>query len=180
MTRVREGDQDAFRQLFDAFYEGLCNYADRLFKDRDSAEEIVQDLFCRYWEKRSEIEISSSPKGYFIMAIKNRYLNKVKEQRVRQEAHREIHLSARSSQLEAPVFDLQNRINEAYELLPEQCRKVFRMSREEGLKYPEIANQLGLSIKTVENQMGKGLRIFRTHLKEYLPLLIISLIKWPW
>lgn len=114
------------------------------------------------------------------MAIKNRYLNKIKEQKVRLEAHREIHLSSGSSQLEAPVFDLQNRINEAYELLPEQCRRVFRMSREEGLKYPEIANQLGLSVKTVENQMGKGLRIFRTHLKEYLPLLIISLTKWPW
>ena len=67
-----------------------------------------------------------------------------------------------------PAFDLQDKIKLAYAQLPEQCAKIFRMSREEGLKYNEIAEELGISVKTVENQMGKGLKIFRSELKEFL------------
>jgi RNA polymerase sigma-70 factor (ECF subfamily) len=73
--------------------------------------------------------------------------------------------------------ELRKRLDAAIDLLPEQCGKIFKMSRYEHLKYQEIAEQLGLSIKTVENQMGKALKILRQQLKEYLPLLIIFLMK---
>jgi RNA polymerase sigma-70 factor (ECF subfamily) len=61
--------------------------------------------------------------------------------------------------------------------MPEQCGRIFRMSRFEQLRYQEIADQLGISVKTVENQMGKALKIAREHLSDYLPLLILFLIQ---
>ena len=70
-------------------------------------------------------------------------------------------------------MELEEKIRAAIQTLPEQCRLIFTMSRFEELKYQEIADQLNLSVKTVENQMGKALKIMRTQLKEYLPLLAI-------
>jgi RNA polymerase sigma-70 factor, ECF subfamily len=69
--------------------------------------------------------------------------------------------------------ELELRIQEAMEKLPEQCRLVFKLSRFEELKYAEIAEQLNISVKTVENHMGKALKIMREQLKDYLPLLIV-------
>jgi len=69
--------------------------------------------------------------------------------------------------------ELEAKIQEALETLPEQCRLIFKMSRFEELKYHEIAAQLQLSIKTVENQMGKALKLMRTQLKDYFPLITI-------
>ena len=72
--------------------------------------------------------------------------------------------------------ELEDRISEAIKELPQQCRTIFQMSRFEELKYKEIADQLGLSIKTVENQMGKALKIMRTKLADFLPLILLWLI----
>ena len=69
--------------------------------------------------------------------------------------------------------ELQEKINMASDRLPEQCAKIFRMSRFENLKYQEIADGLGLSVKTVENQMGKALKLMRESLKDYITLLLI-------
>ncbi|MNE62777.1 RNA polymerase sigma factor [compost metagenome] len=71
------------------------------------------------------------------------------------------------------VNELNERIQLAVENMPEQCGRIFKMSRFEQLRYQEIADQLGLSVKTVENQMGKALKIVREELKDYLPLLIL-------
>jgi RNA polymerase sigma-19 factor, ECF subfamily len=149
-----------------------------MFRDLDLAEEIVQDLFCKYWERRDSIRINESPKGYFIKAMKNRYFNVLEHEKVKMKAQQNFMESAEISHQELPAFDLQEKIREAYSLLPEQCHRIFRMSRERGMKYSEIAESLGLSVKTVENQMGKGLKIFRTHLREYLPLLILVGLPW--
>jgi RNA polymerase sigma-70 factor (ECF subfamily) len=77
-----------------------------------------------------------------------------------------------SSSKKLMVKELEVKILEALKLLPEQCRTIFQLSRFENLKYREIADQLGLSVKTVENQMGKALRIMRSRLAEYLPVII--------
>ena len=97
---------------------------------------------------------------------------KIKQQHATMEmaiAERSIESVARTviaSELEAKIHD-------AMDHLPEQCRLIFKLSRFEELKYAEIAEQLDISIKTVENQMGKALRIMREHLRDYLPLLIV-------
>lgn len=72
--------------------------------------------------------------------------------------------------------ELQARIDEAMMILPEKCREVFHLSRNEQLSYKEIAEQMNISPKTVENQVGKALKIMREELKDYLPVLLLTLI----
>lgn len=171
----RIGDEAAFEQIFRQFHVALCRYALTILKDSENAEEIVQDVFLKIWEKRESLVITVSIKSYLYRAVHNSCLNlldkKKKEIRMDEAPLKIVHQSA------APVADLQSKelekaIADAMNKLPEQCRKVFELSRFGELKYSEIAGVLGISVKTVENQMGKALRIMREQLSPYLPFLL--------
>lgn len=174
---IQSGHTPAFEMLFKTYYQPLCRYATSYLKDADSAEEVVQAAFIGLWEKRKTITIETSLKSYLYRAIRNSCLNELKHGQVKQkyfaqESLKEEAQSAPADHL-AIHTELEEKIRAAIQTLPEQCRLIFRMSRFEELKYQEIADQLNLSVKTVENQMGKALKIMRTQLKEYLPLLAI-------
>ncbi|HTF05934.1 MAG TPA: RNA polymerase sigma-70 factor [Bacteroidia bacterium] len=171
---IRIGDEVVFEQIFRQFHPMLCRYAHTILKDVEAAEEIVQDVFLKIWEKRESLVITVSVKSYLYRAVHNSCLNlvdkKKKEVRMDEVPLKIVHQSA------APVEDIQTRelekaIAGALDQLPEQCRKVFELSRFGNMKYREIAEMLGISIKTVENQMGKALRIMREQLATYLTIL---------
>jgi RNA polymerase sigma-70 factor, ECF subfamily len=130
----------------------------------------------KLWEQRSEIEITVSLKSYLYRAVHNTCLNRIKHLKV-QEVYRQ-YVGEYLDNNHASATDLLNkeeletRIVNALEKLPEQCRLIFKMSRFEELKYQEIADQLGLSVKTIENQIGKALKIMRTELADYLPFFL--------
>jgi RNA polymerase sigma-70 factor (ECF subfamily) len=142
----------------------------------DVAEEIVQEVFIKLWERREELEFNSSVKSYLFRAVHNTSLNYLRHLKVREE-HRQ-YAEERHQLLSMEYSDgleekeLENRIWDAIGRLPEQCARIFQMSRFEGLKYREIADKLGISPKTVEVQMGKALRRLREDLKDYLPTLL--------
>lgn len=171
------GDVNAFEMIFKSYYPVLCNYAYTYLKDKEEAEEIVQNVFLNVWEKRSQISIQSSLKSYLYQTVRNTCLNVIKHEKVKRK-HQEETLAIKDRAYEA-VSDrvigkeLEEKIALAIQSLPEQCRIVFTMSRFEELKYAEIASELNISVKTVENQIGKALKIMREQLKEYLPLVLI-------
>lgn len=166
--------ETSFEQLFKASYEDLCRVAFRLLKDYDKSEELVQGFFCEIWNKRASIEIQTSWGAYAGRAVRNRCIDELRKKARRGEVSDEF-ISEQISENGEPVFELEQYIQEAYEALPNQCRRIFDMSRNEGKKYKEIAEELSLSVKTVENQIGKALQLFRKQLAEYLPLVIITL-----
>ncbi|HEX2968218.1 MAG TPA: RNA polymerase sigma-70 factor [Bacteroidales bacterium] len=177
---LHKGDRELFGQVFETYYERLCNYANTFVNNIDEAEETVQGLFLILWEKREVIEIHTSVKSYLYQAVHNQALNRIKHEKVR-------HLHAEFVQHNADTSsdpgdekviggELEMKINEAINSLPAQCRRVFQLSRFENLTYAEISEQLNISKKTIENHMGKALRIMREKLKEYLPLLILYLL----
>lgn len=176
---LKEGEIGNFELIFHKYYMALVNYANTILNDIEESEDQVQQIYIMLWEKRAIIEIHTSLRAFLYKAVHNACLNKIKQQKVRSEYAKEIQLNNNSDyQYEKlEVNELQKKIDNAIDLLPEQCSKIFKMSRFEQLKYQEIADQLGLSIKTIENQMGKALKILREQLKEYLPLLIICLTK---
>ncbi len=178
--RVRQNDQKAYEQVFRTYYPMLCNYALRLVKNQETAEEIVQDLFCTIWEKRQQIQLSSSLKSYLFGATHNNCLRYLKHQKVRQNYQVETLAQFKEGEPvqdeEFLTFELQQKIAEGINRLPAQCRKIFQLSRYEGLKYKEIAQKAGISVKTVEAQMSKALRILREELKDYLPTLLLFLL----
>ena len=109
--------------------------------------------------------------------VRNACLNLIKHEKIKQKHAGEELASAERSHdgvtQDVLSLELEHKIHQAIETLPEQCRLIFKLSRFEELRYAEIAEQLHISVKTVENQMGKALKIMREHLRDYLPLIII-------
>ena len=172
--------ETSFEHLFKMHFRGLHAYAFTILKDEAMAEEIVQNVFFKVWEKRELLEIETSPKAYLYKAVYHDCLNYLKHKKVKS-AHAMHVVRHGSDKIENTsgklmMGELKEKIQSALNELPEQCRTIFQMSRFEGMKYQEIADVMGLSIKTVENQMGKALKLMRVKLVEFLPLLILSLL----
>ncbi|MBL7930656.1 MAG: RNA polymerase sigma-70 factor [Bacteroidia bacterium] len=173
---ISQGDKKVFEQVFNTYYQLLCNYACSMLKDIDEAEEVVQNMFFNIWNKRESLQVNTSIKSYMYRATHNDCLNKIKHGKVRtvyaQDYKSSTSIQDHDSAQVLQAKELGNTINRAIDTLPEQCGLVFKLSRFENLKYQEIADRLNISVKTVENHMGKALKILRTELKDYLHLII--------
>lgn len=179
-TVIHDYNDEAFEQLFKLHYKALHIYANVILKDEDLAEEIVQGMFLKFWEKRTLLNIQSSIKAYLYKCVYNDCLNYLKHEKIKIK-HQEFtyhtmdtHHESASAKVELTELEIQLRT--ALNELPEQCRTIFQMSRFEELKYREIAEQLGISSKTVENQIGKALRILRLKLADFLTLILLGLM----
>ena len=168
--QITKGDEKAFEALFLDYYPFLCLYCTRLLKDASAAEEIVQELFVKLWEKRSQTIIDISVKNYLFRAAKNHCLNYIKHNHIKNEYSRKMLEASETSnpETEEPDTDLIKVIAESIASLPDKRREIFRLNREEGLKYREIAEKLNISIKTVETQMGLALKTLREKLRDFL------------
>ncbi|MGV3637655.1 MAG: sigma-70 family RNA polymerase sigma factor, partial [Flavobacteriales bacterium] len=141
--------------------------------------DLVQDLFFRLWMDREKTKVTTSLKAYLFQAVRNRCLNAIKVQgRIRSLNEESDDTLAEEGRTEDEHAERAARVNAAIELLPEERRKVFKLSRHEGLKYHEIAERLGISVKTVENQMGKALKTLREELADLMPVIILGWLWW--
>jgi RNA polymerase sigma-70 factor (ECF subfamily) len=163
--------------VFRQWYPSLCHATYRIIKDKDKAEDIVQDVFVKMWENRKTIDITISIKSYLFRSCINTALNEASKQKKYTHVPAEDELIKASQNTEDNMEreDLQHKIDEGINLLPPACKSVFMLSRFEEMSYKEIAQTLDISIKTVENQMGKALKILREHLKDYLIIVILLL-----
>lgn len=180
IARLNSSDEHAFEDIFREHYAKLCTYANSLIKDPDESEEIVQSIFLGLWEGRQELSIHTSLSAYLYRTVHNRCLNKIKHYKVR-EAHgaevRYLNDGAHEATAEVVLGDeLRQRIAIAVEELPSQCQAVFKLSRNEGLSYAEIAERLGISTKAVDKQIVRALRLLRVSLKDYLPAILLFLL----
>ena len=170
IRRIRQGDKQEFEKLFRSSYASLVRYAKTILRDHDTAEEIVQELFFRLWQDRSNLRIESSLNGYLFRSVHNRSLHFIEHRKVVDRHAGEIAASAdtTSEPVTETIYynELQSKVARVLERLPERCRVIFRMSRFEGLKYNEIAEKLSVSLKTVEANMGRALKEFRKVLAE--------------
>ncbi|MBB5619220.1 RNA polymerase sigma-70 factor (ECF subfamily) [Pedobacter cryoconitis] len=170
-------DDAVFEHLFKTHYKALHVYVNTMIRDEEMAEEIVQNRFMKFWEKRDLLNIQTSVKAYLYKCVHNDTLNFLKHEKVKiRHQNFTIHATQESEPASHRVElnELASKVHTAMEDLPEQCRLIFHMSRFEELKYREIADQLGLSVKTVETQMGKALRILRLKLVDFLVLLLLG------
>jgi RNA polymerase sigma-70 factor (ECF subfamily) len=172
--RLRNGDQQAFEMVFVHYYRGLHAYANSMIADDERAAELVQDLFCRVWNKKRELNYGISLKAYLYKAIYYACLDDIKHDKIKAHYRAEVlyRQPAGSTPEEAAqrtlLNDLEKKLTHALNQLPVQCRTIFQLSRFEGLKYQEIATQLDISIKTVETQMSIALKRLRHELAEFI------------
>ncbi len=169
-------DPAQFENVFKTHFQNLHAYANTIVRDDDDAEEIVQNVFYKLWEKRAQIKIDQSLSAYLYRSVYYESLNFLKHAKVKENFRADAVSSA--GQVTNPtdnliLKELRAKIESAVNDLPEQCRTVFQMSRYEGLRYREISDKLGISVKTVENHLGKALKVLRSKLLDYLPVLIL-------
>ncbi len=172
LIRLQSGDRAALQQLFYEHHTMVCGAIHRLIPDHSTAEDLAQEVFVRFWEKREQIHITSSVSAYLRRMAINEALAYLRRQQRFREEEMDPQLSELSTdngvEMQLLHSELEQRIRSAIDTLPPKCKAIFQLSRFEEMTYQEIADQLDISIKTVENQMGKALRILRELLKDYL------------
>ncbi|HTI91125.1 MAG TPA: RNA polymerase sigma-70 factor, partial [Puia sp.] len=166
---LKEGNEAAFTEIYRRFWKLLFSVAANKLNDPEDAKELVQDVFVNLWKRHAELTIDHSIKAYLAGAVKFRVYTLLshKEKRRRQEAGLIPAPSSSTPYIEDQVdlIDLMAKVELATAQLPERCRLVFRLSRDEGFSRKEIAKQLNISEKTVENQITKALHHLRTALR---------------
>ena len=173
--RIKNGDEKAFDYLFDTYYKGLSVFANKYVKNVEVAEDIVQELFIKVWNKREQLDVNTSLKSYLFQSVYNSCLNHLKHLKIRDNYKKYISYN-NTNELQHDTLveeEFKSRIYNSIESLPEKCKIIFKLSRFEGLKYKEIAEKRNISIKTVKGQIGKALKTLRHDLQDYLPLLLI-------
>ncbi|HOP13207.1 MAG TPA: RNA polymerase sigma-70 factor [Lentimicrobium sp.] len=174
LLALRRGDQQVFESVFREYYEPLCIHARRYVVDPEAAEEVVQDMFFKMWDRRDSLVINTSLPAYLFKAVSNHALNYIKYQRLARQYQDYVGFATggdlAATGHDALVHDdLERRFRSLVIAMPERRQMIFEMSRFEGLKYNEIAQKLNISIKTVEVQMSKALEFMRNKLSDYLP-----------
>jgi RNA polymerase sigma-70 factor, ECF subfamily len=173
--RIQLHDKEAFEKVFHEYYNGLCHFAMRFVSEREDAEEVVQDTFVRLWERRAQLNIHHSIKSYLFQSVRNSCLNRIKHQTVVREYESFFQIYGNSEINEDVLItsELEQRISKTIDQLPPERKRIFLMSRDEGLSYNQIAVALGLSVKTIENQIGRALKFLREELIDYLVILCL-------
>lgn len=179
--RIKLGDEQAFELLFRKYYVRLCGFSNKFLRDPEEAREVVQEVFTKIWEGRDYIDPDDSLNAYLFKITQNISINKLRRKHVEWK-YFEIYKLVYIDNSEITPYEslLAQELNEnvisAISKIPPKCKRVFELSRMEGLKYYEIAIALHISIKTVDAQMSKALKILRLELKDYLKMLFIPLI----
>jgi len=174
-----EEDQGAFEELYERHWFQMYQSAFYLLRETDAAKDIVQDVFIWIWENRKALNIDNV-KAYLKSAVRFKVANYIRSGNIREGFFNELanvvpkELSP-SGEEAAHFKELQRVIQEAIAQLPEKCREVYLLSRDEGLNNRQIAERLGISIKTVEAQMTIALKRLRSRIGVHVVLLVACL-----
>ena len=171
LRKIQKGDIAAFEALFHQYYSGLCGYAESLVGTKEVAEEVVQDVFYNIWKNRESLRIRQSLQSYLYRSAFNNsmmHLRKMRREHFMEDVSRpEPRVDAPDPAQLIQLDEVSGLIQQTLESLPERTREIFRLNRQEGLKYREIALKLSISEKTVEANMGRALKALRNSMKKY-------------
>lgn len=171
-------NHEEFEKLFRLHHKALHNLAYNLVRESDIAKDVVQEVFTKLWQNRDRLEFGNQISHYLFKATSHTALNHLRSARkfVSAEGEHFLHLHTSPGTDDLQFKELEGKVREAIDRLPPKCRVIYLLSRQEGLKYQQIAETLEISIKTVENQMGIALEKLRADLKTYLPPLLGVLV----
>ncbi|MVM33011.1 RNA polymerase sigma-70 factor [Spirosoma sp. HMF4905] len=177
-----ESPQKGCELLFRRYHQALCNHAVRFVYSKETAEDLVSDVFCKFWKTKAYENVTSSYRYYLFRSVRNEAYNYLRLEfqeldDIETADLQEGAFSQRPDQI-VQFEEVLHRVEEMIESLSPQCRKVFLLSRFEGKKYQDIATELGLSIKTVEVHIGKALSTVRKGLKDHWLLMLMAIGHW--
>lgn len=169
--KVALGDQQAFTQLYLLFGKKLILFGTSLLRSREIAEELVEDVYVRLWANRQQITSIENLTVYLYVAVKNKALNKLSEKASELIAAPFDFLDSSVDEFAADPHDLMitsemmSRMQTVIETLPPRCKMIFKLIREDGLKYKEVAEILNISVNTIDVQMAIAVKRICTALQ---------------
>jgi RNA polymerase sigma-70 factor (family 1) len=179
LNLISNGDEIAFRKIFNHYSNRLFSYAFRITDNEELAEEIVMDTFMKIWCNRQELASANNFDSYLFTIVRNHAFNAIKRRTHESLIINQLSLSKTEYEdctEDTVVYnDYQHILSKAVNQLPPQQRLVYSLSRDEGLKYDEIANQLNLSKNTVKAHLKKALSTLRIVFSNYLLLSFVFL-----
>ena len=180
LEALKLGSENAFRVIMDFWYKRLFNFANGYLNNVENTKEVLQDVFLKLWDNRQQLAENTILNAYLFTLTRNRCIDLIRRERLliqfRNDKKEEyMRLGENFDALSDPILDdifareVQTEVNRAVNVLPEQCQKVFLLSRSNGMKNKEISQMLNLSEKTVESHLTKALKTIRQSLEQKFP-----------
>ena len=180
LALIKNGHEHAWELVYRKYWQQLYGSALAVLKDQQICEDIIQDIFMKLWTDRDRIRIEVSIRAYLQTCVRHEVYRKLRSGRVNEdifdEVYEKIAAALDCNDIEYKG-DANSQINTLVERLPEKCRLVYRLSREEYLSNKQISEKLNISIKTVENHMTKALCSLKTAMGQLSTLIFIFLLK---
>lgn len=186
LERIKQNEEAAFEKLFRTYFNRLFGFAKKILQDEGLAQDIVQEVYIKFWEKRHEIR-PINLEAYLFRLVRNQCISHIRHLKVIDNTKRDFSAIKNSEELYRIDFvrdepyviiekELEQEIEKVINTLPDRCREVFTLSRVKGLKNREIAEELGMNVKNVEKHITKALTVFRDRFDDRIPLAIIILL----
>ena len=177
---LKAGSETDFKSIMDEYYSRLFNFANGYLNNDESVKELLQDVFLLLWDKREKLADNTTLSSYLFTITRNKCIDQIRKEKLMLQFRTDkkdeyIRLSesynALSDQILDEIFasEVQEVIENAINNLPDQCQKVFRLSRNNGLKNKEISKNLEISEKTVEAHITKALKLLKQVLEKKFP-----------
>ncbi|MGO4294346.1 RNA polymerase sigma-70 factor [Chitinophaga sp. RAB17] len=179
LFRVSQGDEAAFAQLFNTYQNRLGAFVMQLTGSRPMAEEIVQEIFIRIWEKREKLSQVEHFHSYLYAVARNyslSFLKKLGRELARKQAWELSVVETQDQEEDTTIKNYRRIIDEAISELPSQRQKVYLLSRDEGLRQAEIAERMAISLETVKKHMVLALRSIRNYAVAHPEINILLLL----
>lgn len=172
---LRQDSDSSFTAIYDRYWKPLFLSARNVLQQKEPAEDAVQEVFVSLWRRRREVEIGSL-KAYLYQATRFQVLKAIREDRVSEDFFSKLIPITRQLESEEPLLfkELTRIVQHTYASLNTEDQEIFRLHRDEGLTYKEIAAIKGISVKTVEKKMSRALKQFRAGLDKVMLLYLIS------
>ena len=179
-------DQAALKQLFNIYFLRLNDFAAKIINDDIISQDIVQDVFVKFWEVKSEIK-EKNIEAFLFRMVRNKCLDYIRHIKVVENFQYNYKNKAKYEELYRIDFigdepyvliekELRDEIEKTIQSLPDRCKEVFLLSRVKGLKNKEIAEKLGINIKNVERHISRALTVFKAKFSDKVPIALIVLI----
>ncbi len=161
--QIESGNQQAFSSLFRLLYPRLLSFAVQYVHVKETAEEITNDVFIKLWNRKEQLGEVNNISTYLFVSVKNLSLNYLKR-------YSHLHVAVENNEGNANLINLDDpeqqlewkemsfQLTQAIDHLPDQCRTVFKLIKEDGFRYKEVAEILGISPRTVETQLFRAMK----------------------